>query len=329
VIITFQQLLTVVAPYLGRSGVNQCSLNDPSVRLKAASLLQEFVQRSGTLRKWTIYARDNCFTLPKDLAVILKVKIGDIVDTNHSHWYEFYDQFSQSEFSGCPDFKSGTVQEVNNFATIHDMPSCGGYVLAEIGRRCKDLVNAYVIVQGISADTGEDVYTSHKGELIHGERLDLEQGVKKRSRTRFKRITNITKTETDDYVKFYSQVDKSAPLSILSLMSPKDTVAEFRRAKIYNEKCNRNECFKVQVLGRVSIQSDYHDNDVIPITDLTAIETLAQAKQAVANNNIAAAGFKYQLTDRQIDDEKLYNKVTDVSIDVNIASSPGDIDYLI
>lgn len=330
-IVTFGNLLQVVAPFLGRSGAGSCSLTDPATRLKAATLLQEFVQRSGTLRKWALYSRDNIVTLPRDLALILKVKIGDEVEKVHSKWYEFYDQVGAREFDSANDWQAGVIQEVNTFPTVYDIPRCSGgaYVLAEIGQRCKKPVGLFTTIQGVSADTGEDVYTTHNGVLIHGERLDLEAGVAKRTRTRFRKITNITKSETEDYVKYYQQTDKGQTPTILSLLTPKELIADFRRAKILTGRCDTTKCYKLSVLGRVNVLSDYHDNDVIPVTDITAIETLAQAKQSTAGNNLQAAGFKYQLVDRQIEDEQQYNRVQDNSLDIDFDTSPGSIDSLI
>lgn len=327
--ITFGQLAEVLLPYLGRSGAGSCSLSDPTTRLKVTSLIQEYVQRSGTLRKWVLYARQKTVTLPRDLGVILKIKINDRPEPMHSKWYEFYDQVGEQEFQSCIDWKAGMIQEVNTFPTIQNIPKCGGYVLAEIGKRCKEITNQYTIIQGIDADTGEDVFSTYNNELIHGERLDLEQGVIKRSQRRFRIITNITKSETDDYVKYYFQTSKSAGLESLSLLTPRETVGSFRRANILSDKLDPINCYRITVLGRVNVRSDYHDNDLIPITDITSIETLAQAKQASANNNIQVAGFKYQLADRQIEDEKLYNETSDVSLNVDYATSPGSIDELL
>lgn len=328
-IITFGSLLELVAPSLGRAGTGNCDFTNPSTRLKAISLIQEYVQRSGSLKKWEIYSRNNIVTLPRDLALIRKAKIDDKVSTVHSPWYEFFDQLAPREFDNCSNWQKGLRQEVNTFATVYDINPRGAYVLAEIGKRCKVVTGAYTIIKGISADTGEDVYTTHKGELIHGERLDLEQGFAKRTKTRFKKITDISKSETDDYVKYFQQTDKKVTPTFLSLLTPKETNAEFRRAVILDPKCDSNQCYKLNILGSVNVLSDYHDNDVIPITDLPAIETLADAKQSGKGNNLAAAGFKYQLADRQIEDSAQYSRTQDSSLDIDYESSPGSIDNLI
>ncbi len=328
-IITFGSLLKLVAPNLGRAGAGDCTFQDPAVRLKVVSLIQEFVQRSGSLKKWEVYSRNNIFTLPRDLATIKKLKINGAVSTVHSHWYEFYDQLAPREFDNCGNWQSGILQEINSFPTVYDIDCRGAYVLAEIGKRCKVVKDAYTVIQGISADTNEDVYTTHKGVLIHGERLDLEQGFSKRTRTRFKKITNIVKSETDDYVKYYQQLDKKQSPTLLSLLAPKETAADFRRAKILDKKCDCNQSYKLSILGTVNVLSDYHDNDIIPISDLPGIQTLAQAQQSTQGNNLPAAGFKYQLLDKQIEDSQQYNRVQDTSIDVDFESSPGSIDTLI
>lgn len=328
-IITFGSLLELIAPSLGRAGTGNCDFTNPSVRLKAVSLLQEYVQRSGSLKKWEIYSRNNIVTLPRDLALIRKVKINDEVSTVHSPWYEFFDQLAPREFENCGNWQKGIRQEVNTFPTVYDVDPRGAYVLADLGKRCKTSTTGYTIIKGICADTGEDVYTTHKGELIHGERLDLEQGFSKRTTRRFKVVTDISKSETDDYVKYFQQIDKSHKPTMLSLMTPKETNAEFRRARILDQRCNPRECYKLNILGSVNVLFDYHDNDVVPITDLPGIETLADAKQSSKGNNLAAAGFKYQLADKQIEDSNQYSRTQDNSLDVDYESSPGSIDYLV
>lgn len=327
--ITFLQLMQLIGPYIGRAGSGDCDFDNPATRLKVTTILQEYIQRSGSLKKWCVFSRDNCITLPRDLSIILKAKINDAVQPVHSKWFEFYDQAAPREFERCSGWEAGIIQQVNTYPTVYDVQSCGGYVLAEIGKRCKKAEGQYTIIQGISADTNQDVYTTHKGELIHGERLDLESGVAKRSRTRFRSITSLTKSETDDYVKYYQQESKTTKPVMLSLMAPKEVVGEFRRAKILDSRCDRRSCYKIDILGRINILSDYHDNDIIPVTDLTAIETMAQAKQAATGNNLQAAGFKYQLVDRQIDDAAMYNRVQDSSLDIDFELSPGSIETLL
>jgi len=328
VIVTFGQVLELVAPYLGRAGAGSCTLTAPATRLKAATLIQEFVQRSGTLKKWQVYSRNNTVTLPRDLAVVLKVKINESVEPVHSKWFEFYDQMSAREFDGADQWQAGVIQEVNSFPTVYDIPVCGAHVIAELGNKCRDAKNAYTIIQGIDQH-GVDVYTHYKNELIHGERLDLEKNVAKRSRTKFSKITNITKSETDDYVKYYYQVEKQETPRMLSILTPKETIGDFRRARILTRACDPRQCYLLTILGRLHIRSDYHDNDIVPITDLTGIQTLAEAKQASTSNNLQAAGFKYQLLDRQIEDEQMYNRPSDTTLDIDYDTSPGSIDEVL
>lgn len=323
-LITFGQLLDTVAANLGRSG--SCNKNDPAVRLRAASLLQEYVQRSGSLKRWDLTTTKNIVTLPKDIAVILKVRINGESTVAHSKWYEFYDR--PADCAGEQTWAEGVIQEVNTFPTVYDLPACGGYILAELGRRCANPKGAYIIVQGLNTD-GADVYTHYKNEHIHGEKIELEMGKLIRSRTKFSKITAITKVQTDDYIKLYSQIDKANAPAILSIMTAKETVAEFRRARILDSRCNPNLRYSVTILGRVAVFSDYHDNDIIPLTDLGGIETLAQAKQSLTNNNIEAAGLKYQATDRVIDDANEYNRNSDVNISMVYELSPGSVDFLI
>lgn len=329
-LITFGQLLQIVGPFLGKAGTGDCDFKNPRTRLAAATLIQEFVQRSGAERKWVLFSKNNIVTLPRDLAIIVQAKIDDKPVTAHSQWYEFYDKATPGEFDDCNDWQRGLMQEQNTFATAYDISGCsGGYVLAEIGLRCAAAKGVYTIIQGVSADTGQEVFTTYQGNTIHGERLDLESNVAKRSRTRFRTISSITKSETDDFVKYYQQVEKTSVPTAIALLEPKETIAQFRRVRILDRRCRPEHCYKITVLGRVEVRADYHDNDIVPITDPGALKTIAQANQAADNNNFAAAGFKYQLTDRKIEDGAMYNRGSDPSLNISTDSSPGDIDVLI
>jgi hypothetical protein len=323
-LITFGQLFDTVAANLGRSG--SCDKNDPAARLRAASLLQEYVHRSGSLKRWDLTTKNNLVTLPRDIAVILKVRINGESTTAHSKWYEFFDHVK--DCAGKEDWAEGVIQEVNTFPTVYDLPCGGGYILAELGRRCGNPKGAYIIVQGLN-EHGADVYTKYHNEHIHGEKIYLESGVLKRSQTFFSKITAITKVQTDDYIKLYSQSNKASSPAILSIMTAKETVAEFRRARILDSRCDPAHRYSVTVLGRVNIFSDYHDNDIIPLTELSGIETLSQAKQSLANNNVEVAGLKYQVTDRVIEDSNEYNRNSDVNINMIYELSPGSVDFLI
>lgn len=327
-LLTFGQLAGIVAPFLGRSGA--CDLNDQATRLNIAALLQEYIFRAGSIATWKLTTHNNTFTLPRDLAVILKVKINGVTETAFSPWYEFFDGVGAQDHS-CrgEEWASGVIQDVNNFPTVYDLPCEGGYVLAELGRKCSSKLNpGYTIIQGIDKD-GNDVYTKHKGENIHGERLDLESGVAKRSNVFFKKITAITKSQTDDYVKYLYQTDKTKTPRSLSLLAAKETVANFRRARIIGDKCLPEHKYSISVLGRVEIFSDYHDNDIIPLKEIAGIKNLAQANQSTSNNNIEAAGFKYQLTDAVITNANEYQRNTDSTLDYVHDLSPGSIDHLI
>lgn len=323
-ILTFGQLLATLSPYIGRAG--SCDTTDPATRLKVASLLQEYVMRAGSLRKWNLTTRSNSFTLPKDLAIILKVKVNGVTEQPLSTWYEFFDNVGGSDMS-CYDsqeWANGVIQEVNNYPTVYD--HTGGYVLAELGKKCGKS-GSITTIQGVD-EKGEDIYTKHKGALIHGELLSLEPGVTKRTNRYFSKIISITKDVTDDYVRYLSQGSKGSQPSLLSLLAAKETTAQFRRAKIVGTRCHQSNCYSITILGRVEIQSDYHNNDIVPITELGGVEALAQAKQSVINNNIAAAGFKFQVVDRNIEDANMYNRSTDSTFDIVKDLSAGDIDHL-
>lgn len=324
-LLTFRQLLDTVSPYIGRAGT--CDLTDPKTRLAVTTLLQEYLHRADSLRRWTLTTKSNVFTLPKDLAVILRVKVNGVVNQPLSQWYEFFDSTSESDKRCLEDqsWATGVIQEVNNFPTIYD--HTGGYVIAELSPKCTGKP-ATTIIQGVD-DKGQSIYTSHKGESIHGEILTLEAGVAKRTTRFFSKITSITKDTTDGYVRYLSQTVKGTQPTLLSLLAAKEITAQFRRARIVGNQCNPQNCYSITVLGRVEVQADYHDNDIIPLTELSGIKSLAQAAQSIDNNDVAAAGFKYQLVDRKVEDANMYNRSNGNVFDIVVDLSGGDIDYLL
>lgn len=323
-ILTFKNLLDTVSPYIGRAGT--CDIKNPANRLAVTTMLQEYLHRAGSLRRWNLTTKSNTFTLPKDLAVILKVKINGVVNQPLSSWYEFFDSTSESDKRCLEDqqWATGVIQEVNNYPTIYD--HTGGYVIAELSPKCSGKA-ATTIIQGLDHNR-QSIYTPHKGESIHGEILTLEQGVAKRTTKYFSKITSITKDETDGYVRYLSQTVKGTQPTLLSLLAAKETAAQFRRARIVGSQCQSDSCYSITVLGRVEVQADYHDNDIIPLTELSGIKTLAQASQSLETNDVASAGFKYQLVDRKVEDSNMYNRSNDNMFDVVFELSGGDIDHL-
>lgn len=324
-IVTFGDLVRLTIPYIGKSGA--CDASDKTTRLNVATLLQQYVHRAGSLRRWLLTSRHNLITLPRDLHTILKVKINGKSESAFSKWFDFYDNVGTHDLSGAGYLSPvGVIQEVNSFPTVFDFP--GGHVLAELGKKCtSNKTPGHVIIQGVS-EGGVDVYTNYKGTNLHGERLDLESGVTKRTLTKFRKITSITKSETDDHVKFFYQTDKTSNPGLLSWMTPLELAADFRRARILLDRCDPNECYRIELLGRVEIFSNYHDNDIIPIQELSGIIKLAQADQSLENNNPENAVLKYQASDRNIEDANQYGRNVDITIDIVHALSGGSIPHL-
>lgn len=324
-LITFEQGFKYVGPFLGKNGYAECDIIDPTARLHFCVLLEQYVNRNGTEKKFCIRTCDNCFTYPRDMAKAIKVKINGKVETVGSFWYEFQDGVDCSEDNWG---LAGIVQEPNTFPTVFDVPKTGAYVLAELSKFCKNKEGLTTIIQGLDAESNEEVYTQHKGELIKGEVLTLEPGVSKRTNKRFSKITNIIKDETLDWVQYRYQSNKSDTPRFLSKMAPRETVGEFRRGKLTGHEMDDGCCYELTILGRVLVRSDYHNNDVIPVSSLEALRQTAEAMQAAANNNIPVLTAKLQLADRIMDDKHEYDRVGEEPFNFVRVLSAGSIRHI-
>lgn len=304
--ITFKTLVTRLARYAGRAGV--CD-DDEEAKAFAIEILEEYLSvggEKGGLHKWAVKVCDNCITLPPDLAVPLKIKTNCESGIVSSEWYEFYDRATEEECHGCAEEGVSLQMEVNTFPTVYDLPCNGARVVAEMSLDCPVTVKGndipHVTIQGTCR--GNDVWTTYKGKDIHGERLDLLSDKLVRSLTIFDRISQVTISKTPGFKTLWAQVDGADKLSLLARYNPSQTIGMFRRAKIMGVQKNST----VVILGRVQVRDSYADNDIVPVTNMSAMIRLAKSRQSEENSNYAGAAFSMQRAEKNINDKNDYER---------------------
>lgn len=324
-IITLGQARQALAKYAGKSG--KCA-DTEDVRLFVQEVTQDLLHRGahGNLRKWCFCLTDGCFTAPPDMEVPLKVKIDGYPEHVWSKWYEFYD-VQGSELSSA-DYLPGIVEQVNTFFTVYDIPSGGARVAAIPASNEAD--DAYIIVQG-KDQYGKEVFTNQNGVSIHGERLPISRTTPKFSRTTFTQITGIEKSRTCNHVRLYWQTldctgENITDRGLLAEYRPTDIYPSFRRFRV--DSASEDRCVQVTILGRVRLLDSYHDNDILPVSNLAALRAIAAQKQAEENKDIQAAQYYDLGAQAKIENENQYYRSNQDPFDFLFDTSPGSIENL-
>lgn len=321
-IITFGQARKIVAQFAGKSG--KCAESEDA-RLFTLDVIQRllFTGANGADRKWSFHLCNGVFTAPNDLEIPLKVKIDGYPDHVWSRWYEFSDALAADCQSR--EFKSGFIEEPNQYFTVYDLPATGARIVAlPIAEEDADV---RITIQGFTA-AGQDIYTECDGQTIHGIQLAIQRNPPKRSSIDMARISGIEKSITKDYVRLYWQKLNDAGTKIiaqgfLTEIAPSETHPSLRRFKVPGARC---DCpVKVTVLGKVKMMDYRHDNDIIPITNLGSLRQMAQYMQAQMNLPMDANGVRILKADMKesVDDENEYNRTGDDPINFTFETSPG------
>lgn len=317
-IITLGQARKAVGQYAGRGG--KCPESE-DVRLFIHEVVQRLLHRGahGALKKWTFCACNGCFTAPSDMELPLKVKINGYPEAVWSKWYEFADAH---EVDICDtSYRPGLYEEVNSYFTVYDMPASGGYVVAV---PLESEEGKYITVQGLDLN-GREVFSSVNGRQIHGERLPINRETPIFSKNQFSKITGIEKDRTCNYVRLYWQtynleVEQVTGRGLLAEYRPNETHPSFKRFRVPNLE---NDCAKITVIGRIKDIEYFHDNDVLPVTSLSALKKIAQLIQAEGNNDIQTATFHENTVDNLIENENQYLRTGQDPFDFFIPTSPG------
>lgn len=325
-IITLGQARSQLSQFAGKAG--KCP-DSEAVRLLVMEVVQLLLHRGahGTLRKWEFCLCNGCLTAPPDLEVPIKVKIDGLPEKVWSYWYEFFDVHNAD--LNDKSFQGGLIEEVNTYYTIYDLPTCGARIAAV--PLADEPTESTITIQG-EDEHGRDVFTTIEGQSIHGERIKINRQNPVFTKTTFKKITSIEKTLTKNPVRLYWQIydkenQKNVARGLLGEYRSTDTHPRFRRFRV--PQARTDCCVKVTVLGRVRMLDSYHDNDILPVTSITALRKMAQSIQADGNDKLDVANAHSVMAEKILEDENQYYRTGQEPFDFAWEGSPGSNEPLI
>lgn len=316
--ITYGEAKKILSPYASVAG----SCDPQKIELFVMEVMQYLLYsgETGSLRKFTFHAKNGCFTLPYELEVPLKVKVGEQVGQVWSKWFEYHSDLNMGE---CSPAQTALYEEANTFPTVYDLPSCGAKVAALA--TCIESPDAHVIVKGLDM-TGREVYTVHKGEKIHGEYLSLQKGKANTTNVLFGVITEISKSKTNGYVNLLWVNENLTQRGFLADYDPYEQNPGYRKVRILIPCPSLT---KVSVLGRIRLKRYYADEDRIPFDNIRALTLAAQAVNSERNNQNDTAKYKNDQLQVTITNEATYKNVnTGIPIDTFRPTSMGSIPKL-
>lgn len=318
-IITLGQARKLLSRFAGKAG--KCE-DSEDTRLFVMEVVQRLLHKgaNGNLRKWCFCTQNGCVTLPEDVDTVLKAKVDGLSERVWSKWYEWYDV---NEGDDCHSWPAGVSEENNKFFTIYDLPPGGAHIVAVplIAEDCK----AHFVIQGLD-DLGRTVYVEHNGEKMAGEFLSIDKAESKRTKTRFSKILGIQKTVTNHYVRLYWYKPETGEQGLLGEYKPGETFPSYRRVRVGG--CRDNVCNKVWIFGRIKEPDYQFDNEILPITNLSALKKMGQAIQNEDQQKITEADFASKKAEELLQDENQYKRTGDEGFDFIQAWSPGKIDNL-
>lgn len=297
--IKYSQAKSILAKYAGVGG--KCTTDD-GVDLFVKQVLQYLLYQgtNGNERKFCFYAVGGVVTLPKELEVPLKVKVGGEVKSVWNRWFEYHSGNSVDD----PCLDSRSITELpNRYPTVYDLPSCGGY--PGVLGICEEAEDAHVIVKGTDL-TGREIFTTHKGEKITGVYLSIRKSKVSTSSVKFGKITEVYKTPTKGYVTLLSIGESDYDRKFLADYSPYEETPAYRRVKFLT---NCPELCEVSILGRIKLKDHYADEDLIPFDNLYLLQVAGQTVNKMYNDDMEKALAKDSYVKGLIETEGNYKKV--------------------
>jgi hypothetical protein len=262
-----------------------------------------FSGQHGNLRTFSFCAQKGCITIPYELEVPIKIRIGDRVGTVWDKWFDYH---SSKDMYDCMPADKAIVEDPNYYPTVYDIPFAAGARIGALAT-CQEDADSYIIVQGLDATGREIITTNYKGEQIVGEYLRLTKGQLKYTANSFAQLTGIVKTPTNGYVQLFWVSPSNNLKGFLADYSPLETAPSYRRFRLTAPWCT--ETVKVSILGRIRLRAAYTDNDYIPFDNVYALNLAGQEINANYNRapDLAIAANK-QLVNN-IDLENEYKRV--------------------
>ena len=315
--LTFGEIRKLVAPYAGRTG--KC-YSDEQVALFSKQVMENLLI-SGShagVKKLCILAHEGCIAMPPEVETPLKVQIEHRVANVWNKWYSFH-SVSDEMPKACLA-REVLVEDGTTTPLAYPLPRSGS-IVGVMGTCEED--GATISIQG-KDPTGRQVYTVYKGEQISGERLTIAKGHIQHGSVVFGEITGIVKPKTNGYVILYAVKPTTGTQTFLADYSPLEEKPSYRRFRIISNK-GAHPIVQVSMLCRIRLRDNYHDNELTPFDQSTAVVLTAQRLQAEANNDLQTANYKMKAAEDFLEKEAAYKRVQTGPLDTFVPLSGGAI----
>ena len=283
-----------------------------SERKKIIDLIRETldalrVQESvDNLRRWRIYSHNGCITLPREIGVAEKYKIGEEIGPVRGLAYEFLGFVRSVD---CEHFKTD-LRLTGEFATFYDLPSSGARVAAQSIDQfecSKDWdKRPYIQVQGKDLK-GREVFTNlDTGKMDQGERvyISLPNENPQYSRNIFASpLSGVRLVNAPLNVKFVwcnaeNYGDKPYEVGPLATYDAGDEIPSFRR--YYIPGISHRGCHQIEVLGKLRMPPLIYNNELIRGFDSFVLRSMISANWYRSQNDLNSANLNASLSVGQL-----------------------------
>ena len=265
------------------------------------------------LRSWRVYSCNGCITLPREVGIPEKYKIGEDVGAVRGRPYEYLG------FARTADLEhlKKDLRYLGEFPTFFDLPKKGGRVAAgsAIPFECSREWNKkpYLLVQGKDHEKNEVFTHQPDGTVDQGERVYIGQPGENPAYTRtiFSEISSVRLVNTSMHITFVwcntrEWAEPPYEVGLLAHYEPSDEIPGFRRYFIpgVSSTC----CYSIEIFGKLRKPALKYDNEMIRGFDSFTIRSMLSANYYRGKNDLNAATLNSNLAMGQL---RKQNEVTD------------------
>lgn len=228
------------------------------------------------LREWIVPVQGRRATLPRDLELPVKWKVGCIANSGFGSFHSPYLSYSSSGILNCEGYSDWSPRMMvapNKTPIQYGIPVCGCRVVATTKEQCD--VGKRLMVNG--RQNGRDIAALHNGVKTAGELITIyheDDPDKKYSAWSFHEITSVLKDETLAYVML-TGISKTGQMYHLGYYHPDEQKPEYTQIDCYGTPIFGHSA--LHILGRVDPSIRYlRDEDVLPISSMEHLAFLAK-----------------------------------------------------
>lgn len=317
--ITVKDVLRVASKEFGKSCTSERARRELLDYIQEA--VQIYLSDEGYYghKRWCVCSSGACFTLPTDAANVIKYKVDGKVEKAWNKYYTFHGDAPSS----CEGYREGLVHIGDNFPTVYDLPPEGARIaVIATGPECE---GAQITIQG-EDDKGNQIIVAHFGEEMNGERLDIKYNKPTYTKSVFKKITAVEKSDTQNPVSLYwikvnnGQITEQGILSTYGQNENFGCYSKYRMMGV-NENC----CHQISIIGNLKSPRLKYDNDILPIKDITILKAILRSIKASETDDYERARFNMSYAEKRMEREKKYRDKERARLDVCYNTSPKSL----